>query len=566
MKCKSKILALILVAIFFCQSCGPVGQSGENQKKQIAEQVTLESFISSWTCNAESTDGINYVYTLNFSLPNEVIYSAGWSEGNLAAVYTGTYNLSEEGIILDMEGVDVASGGARNPIYGIFAFEITDDALFLTPQSGDPLTHRLGSGATMEFVRDGDKKSILGSWTCYAENGLGDSYVFTLSFSLPNEVAYSAGWRDSEMAAAFTGTYSINEEGITLVMEGIDLLADGGGGALDPIHGIFAFEITDDMLFLTLQSGDPLSYLFGSDATMEFARDRDIQSILGSWTCNAKSDEGDSLVFSLGFSPPNRVVYSAGWRDSELAVLYKGTYSISEARITLDMEGVDLQADGGGGALDPIHGIFAFEITDDMLFLTLQSGDPLSYLFGSDATMEFARDTTWENAYINFLFSATTDREMAQCALIYIDDDDIPELVVNFGAMADGAMVCTFNNGQISSASLFPYSLYYLERQNVFLDRAGRMDSYYDTVYAIIEGQFVDIAKGEYGAKDNTDVEYDSSGEPVYQYYWNGVEVEKVNYLELLNQVFPMQPSFSLVEGSGYMGFWETINAVRNYI
>lgn len=51
------------------------------------------------------------------------------------------------------------------------------------------------------------------------------------------------------------------------------------------------------------------------------------------------------------------------------------------------------------------------------------------------------------------------------------------------------------------------------------------MDEYYDIVYSIIDGKFVEQCHGEYGAKDNANIQIDADGQPIYDYFWNKAPV-----------------------------------------
>ena len=115
-------------------------------------------------------------------------------------------------------------------------------------------------------------------------------------------------------------------------------------------------------------------------------------------------------------------------------------------------------------------------------------------------------------------------------ALIYIDDDDIPEVVKQSKYAGDGDKVATYDkdSGKVTDNQLRRFGLYYAERENILVNSDGCMDSYYDTVYAIKNGVLVETAGGEYGAFDN---KTDTDGNLVYEYYWNdGNEISKDEY------------------------------------
>ena len=127
---------------------------------------------------------------------------------------------------------------------------------------------------------------------------------------------------------------------------------------------------------------------------------------------------------------------------------------------------------------------------------------------------------------------------MCAYTLVYINDDDIPELYVEYGSTADGSLIAYFNGSKVVTQYLNTVGLSYLERENLFCDTGGHMDEYYDNVYTIGDGGFEIVASGNFGAANNADVEYDENGQPVYEYYWNGEETTQSGYEEKLNEVF----------------------------
>lgn len=133
------------------------------------------------------------------------------------------------------------------------------------------------------------------------------------------------------------------------------------------------------------------------------------------------------------------------------------------------------------------------------------------------------------------------DYERYGCCLLNLDDNDIPELWIVRPYAAAGGEIYTFTNGSIDSQFLDGHgSLSYLPREGIMLDSGGHMDVYQDIVYRLKNGQFIKISQGNFGAEDNSNVQYDKDGFPIYRYFWNGEEVpNKSIYNKKLNEVFP---------------------------
>ena len=147
----------------------------------------------------------------------------------------------------------------------------------------------------------------------------------------------------------------------------------------------------------------------------------------------------------------------------------------------------------------------------------------------------------WKQAYINYI-RATNAGDWMGYQLIYINNDDIPELYLNGAAEAQGDLVCTFANGTVVSEQLSRVNgMAYLEKQNVFCNSNGNMGRFYDVIYSIQQGQIVQTHEGVYGMEDNANPELDENGEVVYQYSWDGQEVSETEYKQKLNAVFNQQ-------------------------
>ena len=64
------------------------------------------------------------------------------------------------------------------------------------------------------------------------------------------------------------------------------------------------------------------------------------------------------------------------------------------------------------------------------------------------------------------------------------------------------------------------------------------MDYYYDLVYRLNGAELELIAAGYYGAEDNSRIQLDANGNPIYQYEWNGVKVSQDEYGSELGKVY----------------------------
>jgi len=142
---------------------------------------------------------------------------------------------------------------------------------------------------------------------------------------------------------------------------------------------------------------------------------------------------------------------------------------------------------------------------------------------------------SWRTAYRNWL-SKNGDAYNTY-GLIYVNDDDIPELAVNTGGEAGGCQILTYANGVVDVLQTSRLNFTYIKRGNRLNNSAGHMDSYYDIVYEIRNGKWMCIASGEYyGYKDGWN---EILGRYICQnYVWNGQMTTLGEYMASLSRVY----------------------------
>lgn len=155
----------------------------------------------------------------------------------------------------------------------------------------------------------------------------------------------------------------------------------------------------------------------------------------------------------------------------------------------------------------------------------------------------------WEKAYVEYLEGFTEGGNVSSFtySLIYVNDDDVPELVIDSGFEAGGCLILTYHNGEIDELQTARLNYYYIERQNLINNSDGHMGYYYDYIYAIKNGKWISVARGEWTEdwEEIDDEEYVFK----YTYTWNDKEVDKDTYTKKLNAVFDteqqMRPEYN---------------------
>ena len=108
-------------------------------------------------------------------------------------------------------------------------------------------------------------------------------------------------------------------------------------------------------------------------------------------------------------------------------------------------------------------------------------------------------------------------------SFIYLNNDNIPELVVEGGFSAAGCLVCTYNKGVVA-LNTDRLMLGYVEKKNILHNPFAYMGYFSDDVYSIKKGEFVKVWSGYY--EDNMDEK-----SPIeYTYYYKGSVISEKKY------------------------------------
>jgi len=168
-------------------------------------------------------------------------------------------------------------------------------------------------------------------------------------------------------------------------------------------------------------------------------------------------------------------------------------------------------------------------------------------LDGEEAeTSVLKKDDDWKTAYVDYLENVSDTEGQQGYTLIYLDNDDIPELVEVGKSEASGVRIVNYSDGSVHVNGLNRLYFTYIEGKNLLCNSDGLMDSYYDYIYSIVDGELTLVAQGHYGAKDETGLRFDKNGMPIYTYDWNGEDVSEDEYNADFAQVYD---SSAAIEG-----------------
>ena len=153
----------------------------------------------------------------------------------------------------------------------------------------------------------------------------------------------------------------------------------------------------------------------------------------------------------------------------------------------------------------------------------------------------------WKTAYLDFL-EKEKDCYISY-ALVYIDNDDVPELYLRGSNEATGDSICTYKNSAVVEQSLNRIGGgRYIERSGSVINQNGKMGSIYTHVFKLDSGKFELIFEAHSVERAET------LGEDEYRLYCEysiGQEaVNQVEYDAAIKDAFDFDKSVRLDENS----------------
>lgn len=196
-------------------------------------------------------------------------------------------------------------------------------------------------------------------------------------------------------------------------------------------------------------------------------------------------------------------------------------------------------------------------------FNSIENYENLKQKYNKQTELKEEEKEAWKMEYIEYIKGiAQKDSyiyDNGKFVFVNINGDDIPEIFYDSGSGYGGSGLITYSNEKVVELHMGNSSyINYIEGKNIFKYSGGHMDVYYDN------GDFVLHYTGDYGASDNSNIQFDSDGNLIYNYYWNNVKVSKEEYNNLINETYDSQSGINVNElkGSNYNDF---LNIIENY-
>lgn len=167
-----------------------------------------------------------------------------------------------------------------------------------------------------------------------------------------------------------------------------------------------------------------------------------------------------------------------------------------------------------------------------------------------------ASSDEWKQAYINWV----NQRPDWTYVLFDVNGDDIPEIAAIGTCMADGGAVATYANGEVQELQTYRAGIFYMQGQNAIDNEDGNMGNYYDRVFKIEDGKWVQI-----GDESDDPAETDEYGNVTinFKYTWNGKDVSEEEYSSNLGKVFNIDRA-ELISEQGVSAS-EIITQIQNF-
>ncbi|WP_026505948.1 hypothetical protein [Butyrivibrio sp. NC3005] len=202
----------------------------------------------------------------------------------------------------------------------------------------------------------------------------------------------------------------------------------------------------------------------------------------------------------------------------------------------------------------------SFSLTPFSEYKPVNSEDFYNGISGSTFGKGFS---SWKDAYETYCTQERPENDDGQTyALIYIDDDDIPELVVNSGFEAGGCQIVSFHDGTVTELQTSRLHFTYIEKSGLICNSDGNMGGYYDMVYHLDNGRWKKVFNGfihEYVPEDAKEGDGD---ELKRDYQIDEKDVDETTYNTNLKKVYDLDKAKE-VDSSVYIPYDKMIEELK---
>ncbi len=162
----------------------------------------------------------------------------------------------------------------------------------------------------------------------------------------------------------------------------------------------------------------------------------------------------------------------------------------------------------------------------------------------------------WKERYVSWMKSLMDESGSVggRFSLLFINEDDIPEMIWKTDIEAQGSILVTYDGGTLDELPLSRTGMTYLDSRNLVKDYSGEDQVMYDRIYSIRDGKWILQAEGSVEEKTAEDGASAGTGQTkpgsavhktVIIYTWQGQEVDGDTYDAKLSALF--EPSETAV-------------------
>ena len=167
----------------------------------------------------------------------------------------------------------------------------------------------------------------------------------------------------------------------------------------------------------------------------------------------------------------------------------------------------------------------------------------------TDEIQKVAQEITanYNQAYLNFLSDKKDSH--SSFSLVFIDNDDIPELYLKGVSEAEGDMICSFKNGGVVYQYLGRIGGgKYVEKSGSIINQNGHMGQYYDNIYKLDKNGFSEVLNARYTER------YEHIGNEeyniYYEYFIDDTAVSEAEYNNAVNAAFDFSKAISFYDNA----------------
>ena len=176
----------------------------------------------------------------------------------------------------------------------------------------------------------------------------------------------------------------------------------------------------------------------------------------------------------------------------------------------------------------------------------------------------------WKQDYIDWVNGWITKCNLATFQLFDLNGDAIPEIVAFGSDMAEGAEVATWGAGTVQTIPLDRKEAHYIPGGNVIDNSGGISEDWYDKIYKIQDGQWVQIGNGTYSVPgpDEPDIpmEDENGNYNFINFKWNGTPMSKEDYQQQVKKLIDLDKAvFIDGENNAAVSVSEIISQIENY-